>query len=135
MLTVATIGMAGYGLYSIVTGLVDLVLRSRLEVVADAGLVVFGLLLLVAAAFVRVLMPGGLPLAIGALLGLQALSVHSDVHMAGSLAPAPQLVRGVLAVALVALAAVGGRLERKKWAAKDLGAPPPSTRNRSCYHS
>jgi len=118
MLTVATIGMAGYGLYSIVMGLVDLVLRSRLEVVADAGLVVFGLVLLLAAAFVRVLMPGGLALAIGALFGLQALSIHSDVHLAGSLTLAPQLVRGGFAVVLVVLAYFGARAERAKLRSK-----------------
>jgi hypothetical protein len=109
MLTAATLGMAIYGAYSIVAGLLDLVLRSRLEVLADLGVVLFGLMLLLAAAFVRVLIPGGLALAIGALLGLQALSIHSDVHVAGSLALAPQLVRGGFAAVLVGLAYLGGR--------------------------
>ncbi len=112
LLTLATLGMAAYGIYSIVAGLIDLILRSRLEAVADVATVAFGLLLLLAAAFVRVLLPGGLALAIGALLALQALSVHSDVHLAGSLALGPQLVRGGLAVLLVAMALAGARSAR-----------------------
>lgn len=109
MLTAATLAMAGYGGYSVVWGLVDLVFRSRLEALADLGLVAFGLLLLLAAAFVRVLIPGGLALAIGALLGLQALSIHNDLHVAGSLALMPQIVRGTVAVAMIALAMAGAR--------------------------
>jgi hypothetical protein len=113
MLTAATLGMAVYGVYSIVVAVVDLLFRSRFEVVADLGLAFFGLLLVLAAAFVRVLIPGGLLLAVGALLGLQALSIHADVHLAGSLAVTPQLVRGGFAVALVALAYLGGRVVRQ----------------------
>jgi hypothetical protein len=109
MLTAATLGMAMYGVYSVVAGLLDLILHSRLEVLADLGVVLFGLVLLLAAAFVRVLIPGGLALAIGALLGLQALSIHNDVHVAGSLALAPQLVRGAYALVLIVLAYLGGR--------------------------
>jgi hypothetical protein len=109
MLTAATLGMAIYGVYSVVAGLIDLVVRSRMEALADLGLIAFGLLLLLAAAFVRVLIPGGLALALGALLGLQALAVHSDVHAAGALAPVPQLVRAAIALALVGLAYFGAR--------------------------
>ncbi len=114
MLTAATLGMAVYGVYSFVVAVVDLLFRSRMEVVADLGLAAFGLLLVLAAAFVRVLMPGGLALALGALLGLQALSVHSDVHVAGSLALAPQLLRGAVAVALLVLAYLGGRTAARR---------------------
>ena len=113
MLTAATLGMAGYGVYSIAAALVDLLFTSRMEVVADLALAAFGLLLVLAAAFVRVLIPGGLALAVGALLGLQALSVHSDVHLGGTLAVAPQLVRGGLAVLLVGLACLGTRAARR----------------------
>ncbi len=113
MLTAAALGMAGYGIYSFVVAVVDLCFRNRLEVVADLGLAVFGLLLVLSAAFVRVLLPGGLALAIGALLGLQALSIHGDVHMAGSLAVLPQLIRGAFAALVVILAVLGGRAERK----------------------
>ncbi len=107
MLTAATLGMAGYGIYSVVDAAIDLFFRSRMEVVADLALAAFGLLLVLAAAFVRVLMPGGLLLAVGALLGLQALSIHADVHVAGVLRLAPQVLRGGFAVLLVALAYVG----------------------------
>jgi hypothetical protein len=69
------------------------------------------LILLLAAAFVRVVIPGGLALAIGALLGLQALSIYSDFHIAGSVAPAPQLVRAGYALVLVGLAHFGARAE------------------------
>jgi hypothetical protein len=113
MLTAATLGMAAYGLYSIVAAVIDVLSRSRMEVVADLALAAFGLLLVLAAAFVRVLIPGGLALAVGALLGLQALSVHSDVHLAGALAVTPQLVRGGLAVLLVVFAYLGGRVARQ----------------------
>jgi len=114
MLTVATLGMAIYGVYSVVAGVIDLVVRSRMQALADLGLVAFGLLLVLAAAFVRVLMPGGLALAIGALLGLQALAVHGDMHVAGALAPGPQLVRVAIAIGLVGLAYFGGRAERSR---------------------
>ncbi len=109
MLTAATLGMAAYGAYSIVAGVIDLIFRSRLEVVADLALVAFGLLLLLAAAFVRVLIPGGLALALGALLGLHALSIHNSAHISGSVALAPQLARAGFAAAMLALAYLGSR--------------------------
>ncbi len=114
MLTAATLGMAVYALYSIAAGLFDLFFTSRMEAIADLGLVAFGLLLLLAAAFVRVLIPGGLALAVGALLALQALSVHSDVHLTGGLAVTPQLVRAAIAIALVVLAYAGARAVRRE---------------------
>ncbi len=109
MLTAATIGMVLYAVYSIAWAVVDLVFRSRVEAIADVAVAVFGLLLLLSAAFVRVTMPGGLALAIGALLGLQALSVHNDAHAAGGLTLLPQVVRAGVAAALVALAYFGAR--------------------------
>jgi hypothetical protein len=57
------------------------------------------------AAFVRVQLPGGLALAIGAMLGLQALAVHTSAHFGDGLFP--QIVRGTVAAALVALAYAG----------------------------
>ena len=102
MLTVAALGMFSYGAYSIMWAAVDLLRGARLELWAELGLIVFGLLLTLSAAFVRVRLPGGLALAIGALLGLQALAVHDAVHVGGGLPP--QVGRAVLAVALVALA-------------------------------
>ena len=62
-------------------------------------------MLTLSAAFVRVRLPGGLSLALGAMLGLQALAVHSAVHLADGLAP--QIGRALLAVTLLALARAG----------------------------
>jgi hypothetical protein len=107
MLTAATIGMAGYGVYEVMAGLLDLVTGHRLEIVADLASVVFGVLLVLAAAFVRVRIPGGLLFAVGALLGLQALAIHRAAHLTGVVTPAPQLARGAFAALLVALALAG----------------------------
>lgn len=107
MLTVAAVGMVTYGVYSAGWAVVDVVRGARLELWAEAALVVFGLLLALSAAFVRVKLPGGLALAIGAMLGLQALEVHTVAHIGGGLTP--QIGRAVLAVILVALAYAGSR--------------------------
>ena len=61
---------------------------ARLELWAELGLIVFGALLPLAAAFVRVRLPGGLALAIGAMLGLQALAVHDAVRLGGGVTAA-----------------------------------------------
>jgi hypothetical protein len=113
MLTAATLGLAGYALYSIVAAAIDLVTRARVEIWADLLGIFFGLLLLLSAAFVRVMMPGGLALAIGALLALQGLSVHSDSHTAVGLTLLPQLVRATFALLLVGLAYVGAREQKQ----------------------
>ena len=102
MLTAATIGMLSYAGYSIAWAAVDLVRGPHLEWWAELGLVLFGLLLAIGALLVRVRIPGGLAFAIGAMLGLQALAVHTAAHLSTGLAP--QIGRGVLAVALTALA-------------------------------
>ena len=106
MLTAATLGMFSYGVYSVGWALVDLVRGARLEYWAEAGIILFGLMLALSAAFVRVRLPGGLALAIGAMLGLQALAVHSAVHIATGLGP--QIGRATLSAGLVALAYAGG---------------------------
>ncbi len=108
-MTAATLGMAIYGAYSVVWGVIDLFLRSRVELWANFAVIVFGVILVLAAAFVRVLIPGGLALAIGALLGLQALSIHWDVHPAGRVVLGLQVVRGAFALLMVGLALEGGR--------------------------
>jgi len=105
MLTIAALGMCTYGLYSAAWAVVDLIRGARLELWADLGLVLFGVLLGVSAALVRVRLPGGLAAAIGAMLGLQALAVHNGVHLNTGLSP--QIGRGVLAIVLVALAHQG----------------------------
>jgi hypothetical protein len=105
VLTLATLGLFAYGVYSILWALVDLLRGARLELWAELGLMLFGLMLALSAAFVRVRLPGGIALALGALLGLQALAVHSAVHLAGGLAP--QIGRALLGGALLTLAWAG----------------------------
>ena len=107
MLTAATIGMAGYGVYEMVVGVLDLVSGHHLEIVADLASIVFGMLLVLAAAFVRVRVPGGLLLAVGALLGLLALAIHRAAHLTGTVTLPPQFARGAFAALLVALALPG----------------------------
>jgi hypothetical protein len=102
VLTIASLGMFVYGIYSVGWAAADVVRGARLELWAELGLMAFGALLALAAAFVRVRLPGGLAFAIGAMLGLQALAVHDAVHLGGGVAP--QVVRGSIAVVLVALA-------------------------------
>jgi hypothetical protein len=109
MLTAAALGMVGYGLYSVGLGLAGLLGFVALEGWADLGLIVLGLLLMLSAAFVRVRMPGGLALALSALLGLQALALHNDLHFFGATMPVVQAARGTFAALLIALAYRGGR--------------------------
>ena len=110
MLTIASLGMFAYGAYSILWAVLDLLRGARLELWAELGLMLFGLLLTLSAAFVRVRLPGGLAFAIGALLGLQAMAVHDAVHVDAGLRS--QLARGGVALALVALAWAGGLARR-----------------------
>ncbi len=109
MLTGAALGMAVYGFYSAALGVVDLFGVFGLDWWADLALVVLGLVLALGSAFVRALFPGGLPLAAGALLGLQALSLHNDLHFYGAVLLVPQVVRGVFTALLLALAFFGAR--------------------------
>ena len=110
MLTIASLGMFVYGAYSAGWAMADLVRGARLELWAELGLMAFGALLALAAAFVRVRLPGGLQFAIGAMLGLQALAVHDAVHLGGGIAP--QLARGSIAIVLVAMALSDARPSR-----------------------
>jgi hypothetical protein len=112
MLTTATIGMAAYGAYTVAASLMNLIRTARLEIWVDLSEVLFGLLLMLAAAFVRVVMPGGLALAMGAMLGLQALALHDAAHLYGGVALAPQLARAAFTLLLVILAWLGGRKAR-----------------------
>ncbi len=109
MLTAAALGMVGYGLYSAGLGLSGLLGFGVLEVWANLGLIVLGLLLALSAAFVRVRLPGGLALALSAMLGLQGLALHNDLHFFGLTRPDMQALRGAFAAALCLLAYVGGR--------------------------
>jgi hypothetical protein len=99
VLTLAALGMFAYGTYSALWALFDVISGARLEWWAEALLVLFGLLLVLAAAFVRVRLPGGLAVAIGAMLALQALAVHTAAHLESGLVP--QVGRAVLAFFLV----------------------------------
>lgn len=111
MLTAASLGMLAYGLWSAGAAFVDLMILRRLELLADLGAMVFGLLLVLAAPLVRVRLPGGLALAVGALLGLQALALHEAQHLHGEIVVLPQITRGLFALLLVLLARAGaGRL-------------------------
>jgi hypothetical protein len=105
MLTAAALGMFAYGAYSTVWAVMELIRGPRLEAWATAGIILFGLLLVLSAAFVRVRLPGGLALAIGAMLGLQALAVHTSAHFESGLFP--QIVRGTFAAVMVVLAYAG----------------------------
>jgi fatty acid desaturase len=102
MLSAAALGMFLYGTYSTGWAVIDLIRGARLELWAEVGLAGFGVLLMLAAAFVRVRLPGGIAFAIGAMLGLQALAVHDAVHLASGIGS--QVTRASIAAALVALA-------------------------------
>jgi hypothetical protein len=112
MLTAAAIAMVGYGLYSVGIGLGGFIGLVALEAWASLGLVLLGLLLALAATFVRVRLPGGIALALSAMLGLQALSLHNDLHLHGGTVPLLQLTRGAFAALLVGLALAGSRSGR-----------------------
>jgi hypothetical protein len=112
VLTLASLGMLSYGVYSVGWAVVDLVRGAHLELWAELGLIAFGTLLILAAAFVRVRLPGGLAFAIGAMLGLQALAVHDAVHLGSGVAP--QIVRGSIAIVLVALSLSDARSARER---------------------
>ena len=107
VLTIASRGMFSYAIYSVGWAVADLIRGPRLELWAELGLMAFGALLALAAAFVRVRLPGGLAFAIGAMLGLQALAVHDAVHLGGGIAP--QLARGSIAIVLIAMALSAAR--------------------------
>ena len=112
MLTVATLGMIGYGLYTLGTGLSDLFGASQLEGLANISAIALGAILVLAGLFVRVVWPGSLALALAALFGLQSLSLHSAAHLYGHVAPEPQVARALFGVVLFGLAYFGQLRER-----------------------
>jgi len=105
VLTLATLGMFAYGAYSTLWAAIDVVQGARIELWAELLMAIFGVLLVLAAAFVRVRMPGGLAVAISAMLALQALEVHTAAHLDAGLVP--QVGRAVLAFFLVGCAVAG----------------------------
>lgn len=118
MLSVAVLGMAIYGVYSAGLGLVGFFGVYNLDWWANLGLIGLGLVLILSSAFVRVLIPGGLALAAGALLALQALSLHNDVHFYGRVVLFMQLARGAVAAGLLLLAWEGARRQAREGAAE-----------------
>lgn len=112
VLTLATIGMFAYGAYSAVWAIADVLQGARIELWAEALIALVGLLLILAAAFVRVRMPGGLAVAISAMLALQALEVHTAAHLESGLAP--QIGRAVLAFFLVGSAVADDTRQRRR---------------------
>jgi hypothetical protein len=109
MLTAGALGMLGYGLYSAGLGLAGLLGFVALDLWANLALVVLGLLLALSAALVRVRFPGGLPLALSAMLSLQALALHNDLHFYGRIVPLLQALRGAYVGLLLVLVHVGSR--------------------------
>jgi hypothetical protein len=109
MLTMATLGFAAYGVFVAGAALFDMVFTSRLEIWANLGGVVFGLVLLLSSALVRVQIPGGLFFALGGLLALQALGLHNSMHLNGSIQVVPEVTRALFGAMLLLLARVGGR--------------------------
>lgn len=107
MLTAASIGLAFYGLYSVVVGAHGLLAIAQLEWWANIWLIGSGLMLVMSSVFVRASTPGGLALANAGLLGLQSISLHNSNHLYGEVSFLPQVARAVLAVLLATLAYAG----------------------------
>jgi len=84
MLRISALGLAFYGFYSIVVGLENFFTGTELDWWASLLVILAGTVVLLSAACVRVsIMPGGLALAVGGLLGLQSVSLHNDSHLYG----------------------------------------------------
>ena len=110
MLTAAALGMFAYGIYSAGWAAVDLLRGARLELWAELGLILFGVLLSLAAAFVRVRLPGGLAFASARCSGCRRWRCTTPCTWAP--ASRPQLVSGVFCLALAGLAYVATRQPR-----------------------
>ena len=107
MLRAAALGMFLYGGYSVVDGLIDFVFAEKLEWWANLWGIFSGIFLAFGAIFTRVSFPGGLALAISGLLGLQAISLHNEIHLYGQLSESYQLSRIAFAALLVTLGHYG----------------------------
>jgi len=90
-------------------GAYDALFAHRLDLWAGILLVVVGAPLAASSVLVRLVVPGGLALAVGAMLSLQALAIHNDLHWYGRVVVVPQLARGAFAITLAALSLAGGR--------------------------
>ena len=107
MLMVAALGMALYGLYSVLAGAIGLLGAGPLEWWAELWLIVAGAILICGAVLVRASMPGGLALATAGLLALQSISLHNAGHLYGQVLLVPEVARLLLASVLVGLAYAG----------------------------
>jgi len=107
MLTAATLGMTGYGLYAVGAALIDVFGPAQLSWIANLIAVALGALLVAAGVCIRVRLPGSLALALTALFGLQSLSLHSAARLYGQVAPEPQIARALFGAVLVGLAYFG----------------------------
>ena len=111
MLTVATLGLLGYGLYALGWSILDMIAWSRLEVWADLATAAIALLLVPAAVLVRARVPGGLPLAFAGLLGLQAINLHNSMHLHGEIQVWGESARAVFGAWLMMLSIAGQQKE------------------------
>jgi|TARA_B100000470_G_scaffold174784_1_gene139018 hypothetical protein len=107
MLRAAALGMFLYGGYCVIDGLIDFVFAETLEWWANLWGIFSGILLAFGAIFTRISFPGGLALAIGGLLGLQAISLHNEIHLYGQLSKTYQLSQIGFAALLVTLGHYG----------------------------
>ena len=96
-----------YGGYCVIDGLIDFVFAETLEWWANLWGIFSGILLAFGAIFTRISFPGGLALAIGGLLGLQAISLHNEIHLYGQLSKTYQLSQIGFAALLVTLGHYG----------------------------
>ena len=107
MLTIASLGMLVYGLYSLIEGCIYLFGTGDLEWWASLWLIVAVGTLIPAAIFVRASIPGGLALAISSFLALQSISLHNAGHIYGQVLIFPQLSQASFAILLIIAAHVG----------------------------
>jgi len=111
--------MLGYGIYAAGWSLVDLLIRARLEAWADMTTAATALLLVPAAVLIRAGIPGGLPLGLAALLGLQAISLHNSMHLYGEIQVWTEAGRAAFGAVVMLVAAAGQRDERRRTARDD----------------
>jgi hypothetical protein len=116
VLRLATFLMSLYATFSIGWGANDLLQVGQLEPWASIAMIAAGMLLLVGILMTRASVPGGLPICAAALLARQALDVHNASRLETPIAL--QIALGVLAAAVLALAALGARKGKRgngKW--------------------
>ena len=106
-----TLALVGYASYAVGWSLLDIILWSTLEVWANLATMVAAALLVPAAVLVRARIPGGLPLAFAALVGVQAISLHNSMHIHGEIWVLGESLRGAFGAGMMALAVIGQQRE------------------------